>query len=155
MVSSLKNPSKARLVLDAGTAADLMNPYPVSLRSKMHVPDALTMLTEKGFSAAPVIDDAGRPVGVLSQTDLLIHDREKVEYAIPADKDGRPKGDQAVVGDIMTPVVFSVAPETPSQRVIEEMLALGVHRLFVVDKAGILVGVISAIDILKHLQEED
>jgi predicted transcriptional regulator len=32
------------------------------------------------------------------------------------------------------------------------MLGLKVHRLFVVDAAGVLVGVISALDVLRHLQ---
>jgi predicted transcriptional regulator len=31
------------------------------------------------------------------------------------------------------------------------MLALRVHRLFVVDRAGVLVGVISALDVLRRL----
>jgi predicted transcriptional regulator len=34
------------------------------------------------------------------------------------------------------------------------MLKLKVHRLFVVDENGVLVGVISALDILRHLSPE-
>jgi CBS domain-containing protein len=51
----------------------------------------------------------------------------------------------------MTPAVFSVPPETPVGKVVEEMLALKVHHLFVVDGDGVLVGVISALDVLRHL----
>ena len=51
----------------------------------------------------------------------------------------------------MTPVVFSVRPETPARQVIEEMLHLRVHRLFVIDADGVLVGVIATSDILRHL----
>ena len=36
---------------------------------------------DRGFSAAPVIDAAGRPVGVLSRTDLLVHEREQTHHA--------------------------------------------------------------------------
>ena len=49
-----------------------------------------------------------------------------------------------MVCDIMTPVVFSVLPDTSVEQVIEDMLGLKVHQLFVVDRDGILVGVISA-----------
>ena len=42
--------------------------------------------------------------------------------------------------ELMTPAVFSVAPDTPARRVVEEMLALHVHRMFVVDDGGFLVG---------------
>jgi predicted transcriptional regulator len=60
---------------------------------------------------------------------------------------------QAVtVAELMTPAVFSVVTDTPCRRVVEEMLALHVHRLFVVDDGGFLVGVISAMDVLRNLE---
>jgi CBS domain-containing protein len=52
----------------------------------------------------------------------------------------------------MTPVVFSVSPKTPAHKVVEQIVDLKVHRLFVVDDDGILVGVISALDILRRLE---
>jgi CBS domain-containing protein len=58
----------------------------------------------------------------------------------------------ARVRDAMTPVVFSVAPEASAQQVVREMLSLRVHRLFVVDRGGVLTGVISAEDVLRHLR---
>ena len=61
------------------------------------------------------------------------------------------KADCVRVRDIMTPVVFSVTPETPARKVVEDMLALKVHRLFVVSSDGVLIGVVSALDVLKHL----
>jgi CBS domain-containing protein len=39
--------------------------------------------------------------------------------------------------------------------VVEDMLGLKVHRLFVVDGNGILVGVISALDVLRHLGSDE
>src|SRR5262245_39936374 len=77
----MKNPQKAvaspRFVLDAATAADLMPPNPVSIRTGATVQEAVAFLTDRGFSAAPVIDAAGRPVGVLSRADIVVHDRER------------------------------------------------------------------------------
>ena len=51
----------------------------------------------------------------------------------------------------MTPAVFAVAPDTPIHRVVSDMVGLHVHRLFVVDEVGVLVGVISTMDVLRHL----
>jgi CBS domain-containing protein len=51
----------------------------------------------------------------------------------------------------MTPVVFSVAPDAAAAKVVQEMVALKVHRLFVVENTGVLVGVISALDVLRRL----
>src|SRR5690242_1685330 len=75
---------KRPLRLYAETAADLMVANPISLRADANVREALVLLTDKGFSAAPVIDEAGRPVGVLSRGDLLVHDRERADYLAPS-----------------------------------------------------------------------
>lgn len=145
-----------------------MIPNPLSIREDAVVKEAVIFLVEKGFSAAPVIDRAGRPVGVLSRADIIVHDREKVEYADAfrkyPDWAGVPEVlgdgfqvenvDRTPVRDVMTPVVFSVAPETPAAQVIENLLNLRVHRLFVVDGGGILLGVISTVDVLRLLRPE-
>jgi predicted transcriptional regulator len=55
------------------------------------------------------------------------------------------------VADLMTPAVFSVAPDAHVSRVVADMVGLRVHRLFVVDGEGVLIGVITAMDVLKHL----
>lgn len=160
------------LTLCATTAAELMTPDPLSIRDHATVHEAVAFLTDKGFSAAPVIDQAGRPVGVLSRADIMVYDREKVEYVEPVpeyyDKgtvvapggesltDGFQveKTDCVRVRDIMTPVVFAVSPETPARKVVENLLHLKVHRLFVVGSDGVLVGVISTLDVLQKLPPE-
>src|SRR4029079_18855348 len=53
--------------------------------------------------------------------------------------------------DVMTEAVFSVTPQTPATTVVDAMLSLGVHRLFVTDPDGAVVGVISNTDVLRHL----
>jgi CBS domain-containing protein len=115
-------------------------------------------LTDRGFSAAPVIDEAGRPIGVVSRADILVHDREFHRAPVLAEGREVPEGfgvedcDRTTVGDIMTPGIFAVSPETPTTKVIEQMLSLHVHQLFVVDDDGLLIGVISALDVLRHLK---
>jgi CBS domain-containing protein len=156
------------MVLRARTASDLMTPSPLSLYENLTVREAIAFLVDRGISGAPVIDDAGRPVGVLSQSDILVHDRQKVEHAIPAETDScRPLPrrllesfqieavDPTPVRDLMTPAVFSVGIDTPANSVVEQMRELNVHRLFVVDTNGVLMGVISALDVLRHLEVEE
>lgn len=169
MTHSAVLPQNRLMTLHAETAADLMVENPISLRADANVREALMLLTDKGFSAAPVIDDAGHPVGVLSRGDLLIHDREKVDYLSPRpayfyEQDlhthrGQPvegfqveNVDLTTVRELMTPAVFSVSPDTPASKVVGDLLALHVHRLFVVDEGGILIGVVTAMDVLRHLK---
>jgi CBS domain-containing protein len=158
-------PAPPALVLIAQTAEELMVPNPISLRGDATVPEAVALMTDRGFSAAPVIDEAGRPIGVLSRTDVLIHEREQVRHAQPAEEahaEGQSRrsrhegfsieiADSTCVSDIMTPTVFTVSINAPAADVVKQMCELKVHQLFVVDNDDALVGVISALDIVRHL----
>ena len=170
MTATLNVKARHGLVLRAETAADLMTPNPISVEANAFVGEAIALLIDRGISAAPVIDETGRPIGVLSRSDVLVHDRERAahegtnaDYYHRAELTTRggerlPAGfeiesvDRTPVRDLMTPAVFAVAPESSSAEVVREMLALKVHRLFVVDSTGVLVGVISALDVLRHLK---
>ena len=135
-----------RLVLEEKKAAELMTSNPVSVRENATVREAIQLLTHREISGAPVIDEAGRPVGVVSRGDILVHDREAVDFVGPADED---ESDVTRVRDIMTPAVFCVSPDAPASQVVREMTDLKVHRLFVVDDLGTLIGVISVLDVLR------
>lgn len=161
--------TQTRPVLMADTAGELMTPNPVSIGSHVTVHEALALLIDKGISGAPVINNAGRPIGVLSRSDVLRNDRERVTYAHPVPefyemseltmKSGDRLDDgfqvEAVdlteVREVMSPVVYSVTPETTAFETIQLMLAHRVHRLFVIDASGTLVGVISALDVLRRI----
>ncbi len=130
------------ITLLADTAADLMTAGPVSLSATATASAAAAFLTSRGFGAAAVIDEAGRPLGVVTKTDLLVHARGRT---------GGLEADRTPVADLMTPAVFSVTADTPARSVVRQFLALNVHHLFVADAAGVLVGVISPLDVLKKL----
>lgn len=132
----------SKVTLLANTAAEIMTPGPVSLSATDTVAEATQFLTEKAFGAAVVIDDAGHPLGVVTKTDVLVHARQRKPGLEP---------DDTPVTEFMTPAVFSVRPDTPARSVIEQLLALNVHHLFVSDAAGIIVGVISPVDVLRKL----
>jgi len=168
MTMSVAPRADALLTLQARTAEDLMVPNPISLRAEAAVTEAMMLFTEKAITAAPVIDEAGRPIGVISRSDLLIHQcehqkhREGVPDFFSAPRFGSQQsayggavGPCPTVADLMTPAVFAVSPETPVHRVISDMVGLHVHRLFVVDEDGALVGVISTMDVLKHMKFDE
>jgi CBS domain-containing protein len=55
----------------ARRVADLMTGAPSSLRSDAVIREAIEFLAERETTAAPVINEAGRPIGVLSLSDLV------------------------------------------------------------------------------------
>jgi CBS domain-containing protein len=60
------------------------------------------------------------------------------------------EGDSRTVRDIMTPTIFTVPATTPVSEIAREMVAGHVHRLFVT-RRGRIVGIISALDLVKLL----
>jgi CBS domain-containing protein len=135
------------LTLEATRAADLMSPNPMSIRAEATVPEVVDALTGRGYSAAPVIDERGRPVGVISRADVLIHERERMRA-----RGAGPAADPARAADLMTPAVFSVTPVTSADKVIEQMVTFKVHQLYVVDDDQLLVGVVTIHDVLRRLR---
>jgi CBS domain-containing protein len=170
LIEILETEVQSPMKLIAETAADLMTPNPISIRDTASVHEAIVCLTDRAITAVPVIDESGRAVGVISRSDLLIHERERSEMPVSPmaseiatakhyeEKIELPNGfhehavDPTQVIDIMTPAVFCTHPEATVRMVVEQILGYKVHRLFVVNKGGTLIGTISAHDILSHLK---
>jgi len=168
MKTGCKNACNAdSLTLRARTAEDLMSENPISLHRDATVYEAIALLVDRDFDAAPVIDENGQPIGVVTVTDILVHDRAYSNYLRSGDvvshgnaRDsvethsgdlGLVVADCTTVEQIMTPGVFAVQKDTKTTDVVRRMLELKVHHLFVADNMGVLIGVISTCDILRHL----
>jgi CBS domain-containing protein len=82
----------------------------------------------------------------------LAHSRNRPIYLTAApEAEATPGAEQTYVRDLMTPAVFSISPDATAARVVEELVALNVQRLFIVGRDGIIVGVVTARDLLRHL----
>src|SRR5512140_557956 len=105
------------------------------------LPDAKTdllrdILLERGATGAPVVDPRGTVIGFVSRADIL-----RGTWPAPS----------AMVGEIMTPLAVTVS-ESASLAEASALMALeGIHLLPVVNNAaaGNVVGVISALDVLR------
>jgi CBS domain-containing protein len=150
------------VVLNAREARDMMTPNPVTIHEEAALDEAAKLLSERGFTAAPVVDHQGRVVGVVSQTDLVrAQANPRTSPRLSADSSRDPDDEHAVSGISFTPAtrvsqvmnhaIYSVSPDTPAQTVVQEMVRRRIRRVFVVDNHRALVGVISAFDVLALL----
>jgi CBS domain-containing protein len=120
--------------------ADLMTIDPITVAVDATIEEAEELLRQYHISGLPVVDDEGRLVGVISQTDLLYLAAPTVQALIRH----RPSGIR--VGEIMsTPPVTIDTSESirTAARVMEDGR---LHRLVAVDARGRPIGVLSAMD---------
>lgn len=96
-------------------------------------------LARRGIGGAPVCDDDGQIVGVISKGDL-------VDLAA----NGRDDSD-ATVADVMTPAIVSVEEDDSLVDAIQLMVGHGIHRVVVLDDAGHAAGIVTAMDVLRSL----
>lgn len=125
------------------TAGDLMNPEILTVDADLTVRELASYLVENEISGAPVRDEEGRIVGVVSLFDIAA-------VASDGEDDGSGGGserDGLYVADIMTPVVHSVTEDATVSEVAAAMLKGHLHRLLVT-RENQAVGIISTSDLL-------
>ncbi|MEN8704580.1 MAG: CBS domain-containing protein [Nocardioides marinisabuli] len=125
--------------------AELMTIPPVTTRGDVAVTEALRVLVEHGITALPVVDDAGRLEGLLSEADVI---RGRVPHT---DRPTGAGGAPALVADVMEPLRASVGPETDLATAVDLLTSVSVPILPVVDPDGLLVGVVSRSDVVRSL----
>jgi CBS domain-containing protein len=123
--------------------AAVMTRAVVCVRPGESADKALRLLVEHAVNGLPVVDGEGRPIGMLSRGDLL---EERLEVLTEGERAGL-----ARVGDLMTAQAVSLPESATVADASELMASYGVHRVPVVDGAGRLVGIVSALDVLRWL----
>lgn len=116
----------------ARLVSEIMNSEVFHLRPDDEIDHALRYLEGLGISGAPVMDRSGELVGVVSLKDLI-------------------KRGGARVSERMSHPAVSVGPRDSIQLAAALVAEGGYRRLPVVDEQGALVGVVSALDLLRGL----
>jgi CBS domain-containing protein len=150
-------------------AKDIMHPNVVTVTDTMDLREVAKIFVEERISGAPVIDELGNLVGVLSQSDLveyeLTTERElTVEapfYRQPYDDSLDPsRGFQIealpadTVKDVMTPYLITIQEDTAIREVAARMAEYGIHRVIVVDEDQQICGIVTSLDVLRWVAEE-
>ena len=158
-------------------ARDIMQDRVVQLDPTTSIEEATSILTELNISGAPVVDAAGKLLGMISANDIARPEnidrgavtvrRSSYEMGdLSGDDDGTPTEDviedmedfspealrTGTVQDFMSPDVFPVDPESSVAEVSRLMLREHVHRVPVVE-SGKIVGIVSTLDIVRCVAE--
>lgn len=132
------------------TARDLMTTDPVSIPSTAKVRRAVDILQTLEVRHLPVVNDSGEIVGMLSDRDLRAL---SVPYFVGEEHVGSLRTAlDASVTSVMSGDVIAVDQETDASEIVELMLDNKIGAVPVADGDGVLVGIVSYVDVLRNMQ---
>jgi len=152
-------------------ARDIMTKDPILVRNTQTVGELVGLFHHYQISGAPVCNEDGHLVGVVSLRDVtftalrpvgkdnaeplsgyhvhgkVVRDLEPVPFEWHLDHD-------LTVADIMTPVVFTVEASASVGEIAETMTRGKIHRLVVVENE-VVVGIVTSGDLLEVVRQSE
>ena len=141
-------------------ARDIMTPSPKKVNLDTPLDEVARLLLSSTFTGLPVVDDENRPIGVISQGDLIYKagmpmrlgllaesDQEKVSPVLEALAARQAK-------EVMTQPAVTIEQDKLVTDAVDLMLKKKVKRLPVVDAEGRLVGILSRVDVFHTILRE-
>lgn len=146
------------------TVAQVMTHNPIMVNPQTPLKQAIQILSEKQISGLPVVDDMGKLVGIISETDLMWQETgitppayimllDSVIYLQnPAayERDLH-KALGQTVGEVMSNNPITISPDQSLKAAAKIIQDHKVRRLPVVDDAGTVIGILTRGDIIRTM----
>ncbi|WP_414543071.1 CBS domain-containing protein [Nostoc sp. CCY0012] len=146
------------------TVTDVMTRDPIVVRVETPLKEAIQILAEKRISGIPVVDNVGKLVGIISETDLMWQETgvtppayimflDSVIYLQnPATYDRElHKALGQTVGEVMSKNPVTISPDKTVKEAAQLMHDRSVHRLPVVDNKSQVIGILTRGDIVRTM----
>jgi CBS domain-containing protein len=144
----------------------IMSKDVVCVRPDLSLESLVLLLLRRGFSGAPVVDRDGRAVGIVSKTDLIRDQYETADADFVVEQPSRSNGIEVEAGfhaaliargtvaEVMTRVPITIPADMPIWVAATMMASHDIHRLPVIDAQGAVVGILSALDIVRWFGQQ-
>ena len=151
--------ARTRLTFPPLTVADVMSRSVVSAYPAAPFKEIAAALDRNGINAVPVIDDAHKVIGIVTASDLLA----RVGHVRPVPRGHRltsrsetnRKEHATTAKELMTSPAITAAPSTSIAEAARVLARYRVRGLPVVDREGVLVGMVSRGDLIKLFLRDD
>ena len=140
-------------------ARDVMVSPVITVTRSATVRDVAKILLKERISAVPVVDDASKVIGIVTEGDLIHRAEAGTErrdsWWVRFLTDGATiatdyaKSHARRVEDVMTTEVVTAAPEMPLHEIATLFEERGIKRVPIVDKEGNLVGIVSRANLIQ------
>jgi CBS domain-containing protein len=119
------------------------------------------LIEENRVSAIPIVDDQGVPIGIVSETDLLLKERraelDSAHDLVPSrrQRELRAKAEGLLACDVMTAPAITIPATIGLAQAARLMQERNVRRLVVVDARGKIAGIVTRSDLLQVFLRSD
>ena len=154
-------------MLFRSTVADVMSHNPILVSPQTPLKEAIQILAEKRISGLPVIDDAGKLVGIISETDLMWQETGVtppayimiLDSVIYLQNPGTYERDLhkalgQTVGEVMIKNPVAISPDKSLREAAQLIQNHKVQRLPVLDNGGNVIGILTRGDIIRAMAAE-
>jgi CBS domain-containing protein len=152
-------PAARQTTTVATTVGDVMTTRVISVAESTGYKDIVGLLHRHRVSAVPVLDVAGRVVGVVSEADLLM---KQTAPALPVGAvrlawrlRERSKASAVTAGELMTSPAVTIRADADVAKAARLMRDRNVRRLPVTGADGRLVGIVCRTDVLRVYERPD
>jgi CBS domain-containing protein len=146
-------------IAKSGRIVEIMTREPITVERDTTIRQLARLFEEFEISGAPVIDDNGVIVGVVSKTDLIRQCMEGTLEEAPgylfellseqADEDVEMVSERIIqVQDFMSTDLVTATPDESIATVARRLAEARVHRAIVIDPQRRPVGIVTSLDIL-------
>ncbi len=145
------------------TVGEIMTKEVITVKKATTIRELAALITKHRIGSAPVVDDQGNLIGIVTESDLIEQDKSLhiptvislFDWVIYLESDKKfekelKKVTGQTVADIYTEQVETVTPTTPVNEVADLMSRKKIHTLPVV-AGNKLVGIVSRIDLIKTM----
>ncbi len=124
---------------------ELMTPNVLTVSKDMSIRRLVKLLVEQRITGAPVVDDTGALIGIVSAKDVIRAIDHLIKVKLSIDEQQEDRGRFNWVEGLMTSNVITAGEDDDVQEVFRTMVERKIHRVPVV-REGRPVGIISSQD---------
>ncbi|HWU90287.1 MAG TPA: CBS domain-containing protein [Kofleriaceae bacterium] len=147
------SPERVATIADQVPVTQIMTRQITCARRDLTTAQLVDLVVHNRIGCVPVVEDPGRPIGMITKLDL-------VEQMLAADR-GEADAPSArsllpgTAGELMMPLAITLGEHASVAHAAALMAAEEIHHVPIVDANGRMIGIVSAIDIVRWLAEND
>ncbi len=133
-------------IADMVPASWIMTRDVVCARVDLDIDALVELVVRRRLGCVPVVDQDGCPIGMVTKQDLVEHLLDRNNLDVPTTLEVR---------QLMMPLALTLDEHATIAHVAAMMSVEGIHHVGIVAESGCLIGVVSALDIVRWLAAND